>query len=116
MQVLFLVLNKVECLDDLLVRLTEAGVHGGTIVDSTGMARALGDHEDWNILGSLRLMLDPAREESKTLFFVLKEEQIPLVRSIINQAVGGLDQPDTGILFGMPLSFVEGISDMTDPA
>lgn len=113
MQVLFLVLNKVECLEELLMRLSDAGVRGGTIIDSTGMARALGDHEDWHILGTLRQMLDPAREESKTLFFVLKEEQVTEVRAIINDVVGGLSKPDTGILFGLPLSFVEGIGGLS---
>lgn len=113
MQVLFLVLNKIECLDDLLMRLSEAGVRGGTIIETTGMARALGDHEDWNILGTLRQMLDPARQESKTLFFVLRDEELALVRRVINEVVGGLDQPDTGIMFGFPLSFVEGIGGLS---
>ena len=111
MQALFLVLNKVECLDDLLVKLAEAGVGGGTIIDSTGMARVIGDHEDLNLLGTLRMLLDPQRRESKTLFFVLHEEQAALVRRIINEAVGGLNHPDTGILFGVPIAFVEGLGE-----
>lgn len=111
MQIVFLVLNKVECLEELLLQLAEAGVRGGTIIDSTGMARVLGDAEDFNILGSLRQLLDPSREESKTLFFVLREEQVRIVRNIIDEVIGGLDQPDTGIMFGMPLSFVEGIGE-----
>lgn len=111
MQIVFLVLNKVECLEELLVELTEAGIHGGTVIESTGMARILGDAEDLHIFGSLRKLLDPSRVESKTLFFVLREEQTPTLRRIVNQVTGGLDQPDTGILFGMPLSFVEGIGD-----
>ncbi len=109
MQALFLVLNKVECLEELLAKLAESGVRGGTIIESTGMARVLGDSEDFNILGSLRAFLDPRRVESKTLFFVLRDEQIQKTRNIINEVVGGLDKPDTGIMFGVPLSFVEGV-------
>lgn len=109
MQILFLVLNKVECLEDLLVKLAEGGVRGGTIIESTGMARALGDAEDSNFLGSLRMLLDPQREESKTLFFVLRDEQVATVREIINDVTGGLDKPDTGIMFGTNLTFVEGL-------
>ena len=37
MQVIFVVLNKIECLDELLARLKKAGVVGGTIIESTGM-------------------------------------------------------------------------------
>ena len=108
MQALFLVLNKVECLETLLSKLAESGVRGGTVIESTGMARVLGDAEDVSILGSLRAFLDPRRVESKTLFFVLPEAQIDQTRNIINEVVGGLDKPDTGIMFGVPLSFVEG--------
>ncbi|MCI8406049.1 MAG: hypothetical protein HFE43_03435 [Oscillospiraceae bacterium] len=111
MQIVFLVLNKVECLEELLVQLTEAGVHGGTVIESTGMARLLGDAEDLHIFGSLRKLLDPSRVESKTLFFVLREEQIPALRQVVNQVTGGLEKPDTGILFGMPVTFVEGIGE-----
>ncbi|MEG2429521.1 MAG: hypothetical protein RSA79_02480 [Oscillospiraceae bacterium] len=109
MQVLFLVLNKVDCLENLLINLAQAGVKGGTIIDSTGMARALGDSEDNNIWGSLRMLLDPQREESKTLFFILENEQVATVRKIINEVTGGLDKPDSGIMFGFDLLFVEGL-------
>lgn len=109
MQVLFLVLNKVECLEELLVSLAESGIHGGTVIESTGMARVLGDAEDMNVLGTLRALLDPQRKESKTLFFVLPEEQVDVVRRIVNEVTGGLNKPDTGILFGTPVTFIEGI-------
>ncbi len=111
MQALFLVLNKVECLEELLVRLAESGVKGGTVIESTGMARILGDAEDFNILGTLRQLMDPSRVESKTLFFVLKDEQIQKTREIIDEVTGGLEKPNTGIMFGVKLSFVEGIGE-----
>lgn len=109
MQVVFLVLNKVECLEELLVDLADAGVKGGTIIESTGMAKVLGDSEDLHVFGRLRMLFDPARVASKTLFFVLEDEQVETVRAVINGVLGGLDQPNTGILFGMPVSFVEGM-------
>ena len=109
MKVLFLVLNKIECLDDLLVALTECGVQGGTIIESTGMAHALGDNDDVNILGSLRMLFDPERVESKTLFFVLSDDMVQKARTVINDVVGGMDKPNTGIMFSIPLDFVEGL-------
>jgi len=109
MQIVFLVLNKVECLEQLLSELLEAGVHGGTVIESTGMARILGDSEDLHVWGSLRKLFDPSRVESRTLFFVLPESQVQTVRDVIDRVTGGLDKPNTGIMFGMPLSFVEGV-------
>lgn len=109
MKAVFLVLNKVDCLEKLLVRLAEEGVRGGTVIESTGMARLLGDNEEFNILGSLRQLLDPQREESRTLFFVLPDEQISTVRTVVDEVTGGINNPDTGILFGIDISFVDGL-------
>ena len=110
MKAVVLVLNKIDLLEELLATLSQKGVRGGTIVDSTGMARALGDSEDFNILGSLRMFLDPLREESKTVFFIVKDEQVDLVRKTIDSVVGGLNNPDTGIVFGVNLDFLDGVS------
>ena len=41
MQALFLVLHKVEKLDDLLAALQKSGINGGTIIESKGMLNTL---------------------------------------------------------------------------
>ena len=35
--------------------------------------------------------------------------QLYSAREVINRVTGGLDQPDTGILFAVPALFVEGM-------
>ena len=109
MQVVTIVLNQVERLEDLLAELARQGIGGGTIIDSTGMARAMGEENELRFLGSLRQLLDPDRQESKTLLFVVRDEQVQLISKIVNQVVGDLSQPDTGILFAMPVSYTEGL-------
>lgn len=109
MQALFLVLHKVECLDELLVDLQKAGIKGGTIIDSKGMLNTLQKNENF-ILDSLRIFLEDPREESKVLFFVLNKEQVALARKTIDQSLGGIDKPNTGIMFGFDLNFVDGLN------
>lgn len=109
MHVIFLVLNKIECLDDVLAKLKKAGVTGGTIIDSTGMVKKLEDSAESYILGSLRLFLEDPRPESKTLFFIINDNQVELVRKTVDEALGGINNPNTGILFGFPISFVDGL-------
>ena len=53
MQLLVLILKKVELLDSLLKELANGGVRGGTIVDGTGMAEALVNMEDLPMFGVL---------------------------------------------------------------
>ena len=111
MQVYFLVLNKVECLEQIMERMMAEGLSGATVLESTGMMKVLADEDyDQPIFGSLRRILNPERKGSKTLFIVLRDEQLPLVRGIVDEVTGGLDKPDTGIAFSVPTVYVEGLA------
>ena len=109
MQVIFVVLNKIECFDELLARLKKAGVVGGTIIESTGMVKSLDDSDESYLLGSLRLFLDNPRPDSKTIFFIVNDEQVNIVRKTVNDVLEGIDNPNTGIIFGIPISFADGL-------
>ena len=104
-----IVLNKTECLEDLLHNLSENGITGATILESTGMARTLTGEGDLRFMSALRLILDPERENSRTIFMLAEEDKIPLISKITNEVTGGLNQPDTGILFCAPITYVEGL-------
>ncbi len=106
MQFLLMVLNKVELLDTLLEKFLEQGVKGATILNSIGMARELADYP---IFGSLRFLINLDRQESKTVFMVLKDDQVEKVKEVIRQVVGDLSQPDTAVVFTLPVLSVEGV-------
>ena len=89
MQVVFVVLHKTELLQNLLTSL-KAGVSGGTIIDSQGMISYIQESDESYILGSLRLFLEQARPDSKTMFFIINDEQTDLVFDTIDKALGGL--------------------------
>ena len=99
MQVLFLVLNRTEYLETLLERLLESGMM--RVIDKSG--------DDLPMFGALRQLFDPARESSKTLMMVLAEDEVHKAKLVVRQVVGGLDHPDTGIMFAVPALFVEGL-------
>ena len=109
MQVLTIVLNKTECLEDLLKRFGEEHISGATILDSRGMAMELADHDELRFLGSLRLLMEPKHRENKTIFMVVEDEQVAVISRILNEVTGGLDKPDTGILFTTPVQYMEGL-------
>ena len=96
MQLLVIVLNKLECLDKLLTALEEEHIPGATILDSRGMAQQLEAHDELRFLGSLRMLMNPAHK-------------VRTVSRVVNEVTGGLDQPDSGILFTVPISYVEGL-------
>ena len=57
----------------------------------------------------MRLFLEQARPDSKTMFFIIKDEQVDLVFETIDKALGGLENHNTGIAFAMPITRVEGV-------
>ena len=109
MKLLVIVLNKVECLDKIPTNFGKNNLPGATILDSKGMAQSLEGHDELRFMASLRLLMNPAHKENKTILMVLPEEKVPLVSKIVNEATGGLEKPDTGILFTVPIDHVEGL-------
>jgi nitrogen regulatory protein PII len=110
MQLLLMVLNKVEKLDELLEALMDKGICGATILGSTGMVRELGKRiEDYPIFGTLRYLIDFERKESKTIFMVLQDEQVETVKKTVRNVIGDLSRPDTAIMFTLPVLSAEGV-------
>ena len=112
MQLLVLILKKYEMMEKLLKALANGGVKGATILDGTGMADALMNMEDLPMFGVLRSILkENERETSKVMLFVLKDEQMIKTRRIIKNVIGELTVPNTGIMFSIPITYVEGLGE-----
>ena len=112
MQLLVLVTKECERLDDLLRILSNAGVSGATILDCEGMAERLIRAKNKDEIPFFELfaeMLLDGNVSGKMVLMVLHEEQLERARCIIREFSGGLEKPNTGIMFGVPLSFTEGI-------
>ena len=112
MKLVTIILNKIECLDNLLEEFSNEGLSGATIIDSKGMMQELisNDHEDLSFLVSLRSLLNPTHKENKTIIMVAKDEDVKKISELVNKATGDLDKPDTGILFTLPIDYLEGLS------
>lgn len=109
MKLLMIVLNKIECLEQLMTSFGKNGIPGATIIDSKGMAQELEQFSDLDFMFSLRLLINPAHKENKTIFMVVPADMVPKVSRIVNEVTGGLGKPDTGILFTVPIDYIEGL-------
>lgn len=109
MQVFFLVINKVSLVDELLKEFASIGIHGATIIDSTGMGRALmNSEEEIPIFANLRMLLNEAKPYNKTIFAVLEDEQVPQAAEAVRKVVGDFSNPDMGIMFTVPIHYLGG--------
>lgn len=111
MRLVVFVLNKTELLEPLLAEFLQAGISGATILQSTGMARALTQYEgnDIPFIGSIRALLNPERSKNQTILFVIKDEQLEAAVATIEKVVGNICNKDTGIIFSVPIDFAKGL-------
>lgn len=117
MNVLFIVLNKTECLDDILDGFVEVGVRGATIIDSQGMGRALVDSSNVNepFFGVLRNLLDTSKPYNKTIFTVIKDDEIlEQAVDVVKEVVEDIYEPGVGMMFTLPIGNVYGMDRKKD--
>lgn len=111
MKCMFIILNDTDKLDDLLTALGDNGISGATVFDSTGMGHKLMNNTNYEyirFIGSLRSILNPEKQNNYTILAVMTNEQVILARSAVNKVLGDLSKPDTGIMFTLPIDFIEG--------
>lgn len=108
MNLLVLILKRADLVNEICRDLAEEGVHGGTILDGVGMASVIDKMDDLPLFGMLKTLLADDDEGVKVMLFVMKDEELEQARQTIKNVVG-LDQPNTGIMFALPVSFVEGL-------
>lgn len=112
MQLLILILKKIEFQAEIMKQLAEAGVKGGTVLEGTGMAKTLANMDDIPIVGMLRHILsDNEKEICKVMMFVLKDEQVMITRATIKKIIGDFNASNTGIMFSIPITYVEGLGE-----
>ena len=109
MKLMVFILNKVESLDYFLEGLAAAGIGGATIVESAGLAMTLSKLDSSFLSASLRAIFSNGNEDNRTILSVIKDDQLDIVRKVVYPTVGPLSEPNTGILFTVPIDYVEGI-------
>ena len=112
MQLLFLVIKRVELVDEIMKELAKAGIKGGTCIDSMGMAKSISGMDNLPMISVLREIIngeDPV-QKGKTIFVVVHDEQVEAAKKAITKVTGDLSKPNAGVLFGVPVTFAEGIN------
>lgn len=113
MYALFIVLNQVNQLDEILERFVQVGVKGATILDSQGMGGAMmhGPHKGVPLFGSLRTLMDNARPYNKTIFTVLEsEELVEKTVEAVRETLEDQSPIGLGFMFSVPIGKIYGMS------
>jgi nitrogen regulatory protein PII len=107
-----LVLDNLDKLEDVLLAWWDAGSPGITILQSSGAGRymaGLGARDDLPMFPGLRSLLGHREIHHRTLFTVLKsDEDVDRLFDATERVLGPLEQPNTGIIFALPVSKTRG--------
>ncbi len=108
MKLLVFVLNKEELLEEVLEAYVEAGIDGATLLDSEGMGRFLA--YEVPLFAGFKQFMKGNKPYNKTLLSVVPEDAaVERVRALVDEVVGGLENPGTGIMFTLPVDWAAGL-------
>ena len=103
MELLIIVLNKVEYLKDMLSIMVEAGITEATILDSEGMGQILA--YEVPIFAGLRQLLGEERAHNKTVFALIKKGEVfEDFKKLLKEVDIDFAQKGTGIAFTVPVN------------
>jgi hypothetical protein len=102
-------ISRVQKINDLILKMQERGFTGGTLIDSVGMKHAAPIAMDIPLIASLHSIFIEEGEISKTLFCLVENPvQVNQLMDLIEESVGNLDSPNTGLAFSFKVDQVRG--------
>lgn len=101
MDLLVIVLNKVELLNDLLSLMVEVGIIQSTILDSEGMGHHLA--YEVPIFAGLRRLMGEAKAHNKTILALIDDTKIiGELQKLLKETNIDFTHSGTGIMFTVP--------------
>ena len=109
MFVLFVVLNEIDYIEDILSGFVRKKISGATILESQGMGSAIANsnNESIPLFATLRMLLGDSHPYSKTIFTVLEdEEMVEKAVRVVQDVVEDIEANGIGIMFSVPIAKV----------
>jgi hypothetical protein len=112
-ELVVLVIDDSNLVDEVVHAWLEVGVAGATLLDSAGLGHLLsqgGPRDDLPIIPSLASLLRAREETNRTLFTLVPDGfDVDALIAATERILGPLDNPDTGILFTLPVLRTRGL-------
>lgn len=107
-RLLVAVINEPEKMDEILSGFIELGITGATIVNSEGMGSLLS--HDIPIFAGLQTLISGSRPQNRMLLSVVATEIVDSALALLQDVMGNLAAPATGIAFILPVERVVGLA------
>ena len=102
-------LSQTEKVHELVQKMKSEGFTGGTLFDAVGLKRAIPKAFDIPLVASLSSLFDEEGDINKVLLSVVEDEnEVKKLTGIIENIMGDLHQPDTGLIIAFKIDMVIG--------
>lgn len=110
MYVLFIVLNEVEYLSEILNKMKALGIRGATVIESMGSASVLKKNMyDVSFIGGFVKSLEGDNQASRVIFSLIeREEQVNHAMNEVEKILHWDTQNKRGIMFVLPVDHFRG--------
>jgi hypothetical protein len=113
-ELVVLVLDDFNKTEEVLAAWLALGISGATILDSSGLSHEVGRaalRDDLPLFPSLEDLLRSREEPHRTLFAVVPDGfDVEALMAATEKITGPLDEPNTGILFTVPVTRAWGLN------
>ena len=107
-RLLVAVINDPEKVDQILSGFVELGITGATVLQSEGMGSVLS--HDIPIFAGLQTLISGSKPQNRMIFSVVPLERVDSVIALMQEIMGNLAAPATGIVFTLPVDRVVGLA------
>lgn len=107
-RLLVAVINDPEKVDEILSGFVELGITGATVLQSEGMGSVLS--HDIPIFAGLQTLISGSKPLNRMIFSVVPLERVDSVIALMQEIMGNLAAPATGIVFTLPVDRVVGLA------
>ncbi|MBT3325874.1 MAG: hypothetical protein HN396_06445 [Gemmatimonadales bacterium] len=107
-RLLVAVINDPEKVDEILSGFVELGITGATVLQSEGMGSVLS--HDIPIFAGLQTLISGSKPQNRMIFSVVPLERVDSVIALMQEIMGNLAAPATGIVFTLPVDRVVGLA------
>ena len=107
-RLLVAVINDPEKVDEILSGFVELGITGATVLQSEGMGSVLS--HDIPIFAVLQTLISGSKPQNRMIFSVVPLERVDSVIALMQEIMGNLAAPATGIVFTLPVDRVVGLA------
>jgi hypothetical protein len=108
MYMIFLVLDDPDRLDELIESWDNAGIHGATIIESTGIQRM--QQRQFPMRYAFGISHGEERGHYTLMAIVADQQAVARCLQVTEALLGDLDAPNRGVFAAWPLSTVKGVS------